>query len=656
MRCVSLALLAAPALASLNREQAKNAALDKVVDMLKTMESKAKEEKQKEEVNFTGWSTFMDNAIAEAKQQIGELNMEIEKQAAQMEKQMNISKEASKAMAAASQSIADCKDDKAASTKTRKEEHEAFVAEQTELNDGIYACGKAIETLDAVSGPTEAVSFAQMKSNLHSAVAKLKGDSIAKTLLAQVEALADPFTSAHESKVGVVIEMVETLKKDFEKALLEATQAESNKKHNYDMTMQSLESKQKNSQNELKSKTSEKGAADEAFGKATEAKAQAEKEKASTTKFKNETESELKGKTAEYELRMKSRAEEMTAIAEAVSILEGGAMSAGASNLDTAQKVGSFIQIRSLKGNGDKTADAISFLKSKASSLNSKILMQLAEAASADPFAKVKEMIASLVARLQEEAAEEAAKHGTCTKDMARDKANIEKDNENINKYSAAKDKAEGDMSMYNEEVKKLTEQLEKLAEDKAEAQKLRSEESAENNRVTTESDAAIKALEDAIAVLTDYYSKTGGTGLMQVAQPSYGGGEYKGIGGEGGVMGLLDVIKSDMTALKEETVAAESAAAEAHANFLEDTESQTKIKQAAKRTAKENAAEAKNSFNSASEDLAESKKQLKLDLELKKTTDDMCIAKGESFEEKTAKREAEIQSLKEALEILESM
>jgi len=60
--------------------------------------------------------------------------------------------------------------------------------------------------------------------------------------------------------------------------------------------------------------------------------------------------------------------------------------------------------------------------------------------------------------------------------------------------------------------------------------------------------------------------------------------------------------------------------------------------------------------LNSAKEDLAESEKQLKLDFELKKTTDDMCIAKGESFEEKTAKREAEIQSLKEALEILENM
>lgn len=524
-----------------------------------------------------------------------------------------------------------------------------FVAEQTELNDGIYACGKAIETLDAVSGPTSAVSFAQMKTQLHSAVAALKGDSIAKTLLAQVEALADPFTAAHESKVGVVIEMVETLKKDFEKALLEATQTESNKKHNYDMQIQSLTSEKKNQKNELKSKTDEKGAADEAFGKATEGKAQAEKELASTTKFKNETDAELKAKTSEYEARMKSRDAEMTAIAEAIGILEGGAMTAGASNLDAAQKVGAFIQIRSKnQGNADK---AIEYLKSKATSLHSKILMQLAEAASADPFAKVKEMISSLVARLQEEAAEEAAKHGTCMKDMARDKANIEKDNENIAKYSAAKDKAEGDLADYNEQVKTLTEQLEKLAADKTEAEKFRSEESAENNRVTEESAAGIKALEDAIAVLSDYYSK-----VALVQQPSYGGGDYKGIGGEGGVMGLLDVIKSDMTALKEETVAAEAAAAEAHANFLEDTESETKVKQAAKRTAKENAAESQNALDSASEDLAESKKQLKLDMELKKTTDDMCIAKGESFEEKTAKREAEIQSLKEALEILENM
>lgn len=123
---VLTAALAAPVLALLNKETARNAALDKVIDMLKTMESKAKEEKQTEEVNFTGWSTFMDNAIAEAKQQMEELNMEIEKQSALMEKNMNISKEAAKAMAAAEQAIADAKDDMAAATKTRKEEHEAF--------------------------------------------------------------------------------------------------------------------------------------------------------------------------------------------------------------------------------------------------------------------------------------------------------------------------------------------------------------------------------------------------------------------------------------------------------------------------------------------------------------------------------------------------
>jgi len=651
MRVLKAFSAVAPVLALLNQEAAKNAALDKVIDMLKTMEQKAKDEKQNEEVTFAGWTTFTENVIADAKNQISDLNMEIEKQQAQMEKQKNISKAAAKAMSVADQCISDSVDDMKAATKTRALEHEAFIAEQTELNDGIYACGKAIDTLDAVSGSTEAgaPSFVQMKNRLHSAVAALKGDSIAKTLLAQVEALADPFTAAHESKVGVVIEMVETLKKDFEKALLEATQSESNRKHNFDMTIQSLTSKKDNCHNELKSKTSEKGAADEAAGKATEAKAQAEKEHASTTKLKNATQAELQTKTNEYNARMKSRQAEMTAIAEAVGILEGGAMQSGSSNLDAAQKVGAFIQIKSKnQGNADK---AVEFLKSKASSLHSKILMQLAEAASADPFAKVKQMIESLVGRLQQEAAEEAAKHGTCTKDMARDKANIEKDSQNISKYSAAKDKAEGDLADYNEQVKTLTEQLEKLAADRTEASKLRSEESAENNRVTEESTAAVKALEDAIAVLQDYYSK-----VALVQQPEYAGGEYKGVGGEGGVLGLLDVIKSDMTALKEETVAAEAAASESHANFMEDTESETKVKQAAKRTAKENAAESKNALNSASEDLAESKKQLKLDNELKKTTDDMCIAKGESFEEKTAKREAEIQSLKEALEILANM
>merc|ERR1719188_602184 len=230
------------------------------------------------------------------------------------------------------------------------------------------------------------------------------------------------------------------------------------------------------------------------------------------------------------------------AIKQATAILESDASTKGVANLDEAQKAGVFLQLtaqRRSMATSPNAEKALQYLRNKASSLNSKILTQLAEAASDDPFAKVKKMIEAMVNRLTEEAAEEAAKHGTCTKDMARDKANLEKDEADIAKFSAAKDKAEGDIAELTDKINGLTEALETLAKDVADAKATRSDENAENTRVEQESEAAIKALDDALSVLNGYYSKvpsfiqTSSKASVMASAPEYEGGEYTGIGGE---------------------------------------------------------------------------------------------------------------------------
>lgn len=99
----------------------------------------------------------------------------------------------------------------------------------------------------------------------------------------------------------------------------------------------------------------------------------------------------------------------------------------GEGHLNTAQSVGALIQVRTfLSAQNDNNESVASFLRARGKALGSKILVQIAAMAAADPFVKVRKMIQELINRLQEEAKAELTKKGKCDKDMAENKAKIE--------------------------------------------------------------------------------------------------------------------------------------------------------------------------------------------------------------------------------------
>merc|ERR1719456_1748156 len=120
-----------------------------------------------------------------------------------------------------------------------------------------------------------------------------------------------------------------------------------------------------------------------------------------------------------------------------------------------------------------------------------------------------------------------------------------------------------------------------------------------------------------------------------------------------GGVMAMLEVILSDFANLEADTKANEAAGQKAYDDFMVDSKrtKATKQKKIEMDTADKAAAEAT---------LAEDTK------DLKGTQDELlaadryyeklvpqCIDQGQTFEERTAARESEIASLKQALKIL---
>ena len=135
----------------------------------------------------------------------------------------------------------------------------------------------------------------------------------------------------------------------------------------------------------------------------------------------------------------------------------------------------------------------VGFLSKKAGELKSPVLstllMKIRDAPT--PFAKVKQMIQDLVARLEEEASSEADQKSWCDDNMAEtnsEKAAAQKQIESLN---AKMTELKAFISQTTEEILTLSQEIADLTKALNEQQELRDEEKAENQQTVADATAA---------------------------------------------------------------------------------------------------------------------------------------------------------------------
>jgi len=293
-------------------------------------------------------------------------------------------------------------------------------------------------------------------------------------------------------------------------------------------------------------------------------------------------------------------------------------------------------------------------------------------------------MIDSMITRLLNEANEDASHEGFCDKEIGKSKVTRNKLSEDIDSLEASVDEGKATVMHLTEEISTLSQEVAELDAGMAEATKLRTAEKATNKVTLADSDAAQKAVAAATAVLKTFYEKASmATGLLQTdaSRPTMGSDEWQALANPnfegtidkghkagqqtfgkkytgqqdqaGGVMAMLEVILSDFANLEADTKAAEAASQEAYDSFAVESKKNKAMK--LKKIEMDNADKA-----AAEQQVAEDTK------DMKGTQDELiaadryyaklvpqCIDQGQSFEERTASRESEIASLKQALELL---
>merc|ERR1719420_1638474 len=222
------------------------------------------------------------------------------------------------------------------------------------------------------------------------------------------------------------------------------------------------------------------------------------------------------------------------------------------------------------------------------------------------------------------------------------------------------------------ETITKLTAEIAELQSDHVKVTKIRDAEKAENKKVMEDSREGLTALEKALATLKKFYGKAsranqgGYVSLAQVtkqtpaeAAMAAAGTSGKGVGnyegnqaGGTGIIGILEIISSDF---KRSISMAEAAEKESYSQYAEYNK-EAKRSMSSKTEGLDNA---KDDLKIASGDLVatlnklkDNQKLLDMSLQALETLRPACVDTGMSWDEKTKRRDAEIQALKDALDV----
>merc|ERR1719198_1304996 len=318
----------------------------------------------------------------------------------------------------------------------------------------------------------------------------------------------------------------------------------------------------------------------------------------------------------------------------------------------------SFVQIAQHSSAPQGATVVRELLEKRGKELKSTLLTALASKISSvscvDPFAKIKTLIQELIERLLQEAAAEADQKG----DYAVEE--IDELNSEMTKLEATRDQL-------NEDITTLDKDLKALYKERNETTTTRKEDKAENEATIKEAQEGLEVLEWVIGVMEKSYGTMANAKVdlsFVQAEPfedapdaGFDNGEaYTGSqGAKTGIVAMLDVMKSDFERTISETSKEEGEQGKDYLEFMTQSGKSVAEKEQAftEKTAQRDDAVEK--LGEADEELDTQTKILKGSLkelmELKPT----CIDTGMSYEERVARREQEIESLKKAACILDA-
>jgi hypothetical protein len=626
--------------------------IDKIIQMIGDLEQKIIKEGEDAHNTYAEFAEWCEDTskdsmfeIKTGKQTVADLKATIEKESANIDVQdTNIEKLAG--------DIATDEADLKAAGEIREKEQATFSAEEKDLVETIDMLERAIGIIEkemnggaSMLEINKAASVTEALSMMVQAESLNQADGAKLTALIQSnnadEDSGAPDPAVYENQSGGILDTMNGLLEKAQTQLDNARNTETANIQAYEMLKQGLE-------DEIKFANKEKTEASQSKSASEEKKATAEGDLEITTKDLNEDIKALAElhhncmtKAEEYEEETKSRGEELKALATAKKIIQETTGGASDQSYDLAQV--SFMQL------GDSNR-VVRFVRQLSKKQHSSVLAQLASRMAStvrfggsnkeDIFAKVKGLITDMIEKLEAEAEADATKKAYCDKELAETNQKKSDKEAEIEKLTSKIESSKAKATKLREEVATLQAELAALTKEQAEMDKIRAEEKAAWEKNSAEMEKGLNGVKLALKVLNEYYAK---------ADKAHSSSD----GASSGIIGLLEVCESDFSKNLAEMNAAEETAqndydAQTKENEIEKTTKEADVKYKTKEAA---------SLDKSVAELSSDKEGVETELsavnEYLKKIEEECIAKPETYEDRKARREAEIAGLKEALTIL---
>jgi len=653
--------------------------IEKVLQMMNDLVAKQMKEKNAEAKTFDKFKTWCHETkrdkgfdIDEGNKAIGEFVVDVEKHTSDANTFGEEIKVLEQEINEAEAQLASANDERDTKRTNYKKTHADYVASLNSLSSGLKELKKTM------SGTSGAASASLIQSTVQGIAERPELPAFAQAALASFlsessEGPGDfqqPEAAAFESSSGGVVGMMEDLHDKMKDENIDLEKRELNEQNAFNMLAADLRHQIKSNKASRNSKASSMKKSE---GKAALAKG----DLAESTRVKNEDEKYVKDlgalcyqKEVAFQVRQKTREEELEAINNAMEIIGSGEVAgAGSKHLQgLVQRKAGFAQLRSSTNAGQPSvaqAAAALFLTDQASKLGSSQLSFLASRVGADPFVKIRAMIEGMISKLQDEASEEADHKGWCDEELGTNEQTRTAKTTRVAELKASAEEMTAASQKLTTDIGNLEKEVADLDAAVADATTQREAEKEKNTETLADAKKAIAAVQKAQDVLKEFYTKSAGaTALVQTAvrgpadaAPETFDEPFQGnSGGNGGagILSMMEIILSDFDRLEAETDTGEAVAAEEHKKFLADSKADRESKEEERKAKGSRMSKTNHDIRLTKKDLKSTQEELAAAMRYFDELKPSCVDSGVSYEERVAARKAEIQSLQEALRMLE--
>jgi outer membrane murein-binding lipoprotein Lpp len=653
--------------------------IEKVMELMKKLSAQITAEGKKEAEQYDKYACFCKEQADEKLYNIEKSEKIIKKQTAKISKLETEISELNADINALTTLIGEKEAEIKAAEDERAEQHDKYLATDKDMQAAIKAIKGAIKALKDSKGNLKGdadTDLLQVKALAGQVLKVVHPRLLSQKQHAALVQISEPGKAhAFEYQSNDIIAVLEGLKDEFlqNKKDLDESEFETNA---------AFERKRLGLQNEVKFATKDKNEKEEILEAKSEELHMTEDEKQKETDAKNADQSfldtvttECEQKAHDWDQRSKARSDELKALSDALTTLEEGASNQYSANkkLNLAQKSTSFLQLSGTSSQSMQlaaTTGASQLLSKVAKDLHSPVLSVTAMKVKlmADHFVKVRAIIKDLIQKLEDDAEAEATQKGFCDTNMAAAISDRDTGNAQIEEAMATISKLTAEKDQLNQEIQDLKKAIAENLKALNEATELRNGEKADNEATIETADEGKTAVELAINILKEFYDnafiQTGkyvppnadrsGKTVADRA-PEVFSGEYRGSqGASKGILGLLDVILSDFERTIDTTTDAEDTAAASFGTFESDTKQDNEDKEDEIDTKEGRISDIDDELVETEEDKGDATSLKENALTELKKLKPMCVEGEETYAQRVAKREKEIQALKDAQQMLD--